>query len=54
MTKQARGHTKVGALVSEYTCTISSTDTSHGEFDEDFREGVSGMVQHLSAARLQC
>ena len=27
VTKQARGHTEVGALVSEYTRTISSTDT---------------------------
>ena len=50
VTKQARGHTdsEVGALVSEYTRTISSTDTSPGEFDEDFGERVSGMVQHLS------
>ena len=42
VTKQARGHTEVGALVSECTRTISSIDTYPGEFDEDFRERVGG------------
>ena len=54
VTKQSRprgpGHTEVGALVSdhEYTRTISSTDTSPGEFDEDSMERLAGMAQHLS------
>ena len=51
VTKQARGHTEVGALVSEYTHTISSTDTSTGEFNANFMERVSAWYgparQHL-------
>ena len=54
VTKQARGHTEGGGLVSEHTRTISSTETTPGEFDEDFRERVTGMVHHLSGdERLQ-
>ena len=35
-------------MASEYIRTISSTDTAPGIFDEDFRERMSGLVQHLS------
>ena len=44
----ARGHQAVGAVVSEYTHSISSAVTAEGEFCEEFREPVHEAVAGLS------
>ena len=43
-----RGHRAVGAVVSEYTHSISSAGTAEGEFCEEFRAPIHEAVARLN------